>query len=167
SSATLPPLVLAQVRTVMHIQSFESYHINRGMDCPNTCEVRHLNGARSDLESLKFILPHKYGGQADADIFKRTMIFRDDIGVLMAANRRMKAELPAEQQKQVGIYHSKRITVLHSFREGKIDVPLMTEAAGMVSSLHHSQYTRVVTILDIEWVVQFLVPQILSIWMQR
>jgi hypothetical protein len=63
------------------------------------------------------------------------MLFRDDIEVLMAASRRMKAQLPAEQQKQAGIYHSKRVTVLRSFREGEIDVLLMTEAAGMVSTV--------------------------------
>ena len=35
TSATLPPLVLAQVRTTVHMQVETSYHVNLGMDRPN------------------------------------------------------------------------------------------------------------------------------------
>ncbi|KIK06058.1 hypothetical protein K443DRAFT_130111 [Laccaria amethystina LaAM-08-1] len=61
TSATLPPLVLAEVWKTMHIQSDNSYHINLGTDRPNIAWfVRLMKGGKTDFESLDFLVASGY-----------------------------------------------------------------------------------------------------------
>ncbi|KAJ7234563.1 P-loop containing nucleoside triphosphate hydrolase protein [Mycena rebaudengoi] len=148
ASATLPPAVLAQVRQTMHIRADYSYHVNLGTDRPNIAWVcRKMNGAKSDLESLDFVVPPKAANDPDF-ILKLTM-------------RPFRARLPPEMRHQIAAYNAKRTPaakrrVLDEFRRGKIKILLTTEAAGMGCDMPY-----------IEQVVQFMVPKSLSIWTQR
>ncbi|KAH7917208.1 P-loop containing nucleoside triphosphate hydrolase protein [Leucogyrophana mollusca] len=162
TSATLPPPVLAQVRSVVHIQPSTSYHVNLGTDRPNIAwEVRHMKAGKSDLSSLSFLLPQSRGGEGTENGFKQTLVFGDDINVLMSACRWLRENSPAELRDKIAVYHSRRTArakkiVLEGFRNATINILFTTEAAGMGCDMPH-----------IEQVVQFMVPASLSIWMQR
>ncbi|KAJ7274777.1 P-loop containing nucleoside triphosphate hydrolase protein [Mycena rebaudengoi] len=161
ASATLPPAVLAQVRQTMHIRAEYSYHVNLGTDRPNIAWVcRKMNGAKSDLESLDFVVPPEAANDPDF-VLKLTMVFFDDINLSLDALKYLRARLPPEMRDQIAAYNAKRTPaakrrVLNDFRNGKIKILLTTEAAGMGCDMPY-----------IELVVQFMVPKSLSIWMQR
>lgn len=137
TSATLPPLVLAQVRTTVHMQSETSYHVNLGTDRPNIAWfVRRMTGGKSNLEALAFLIPHA----TDEEILElvQTMVFFDDINVALEALKWIRKRLPPHLRDQVAVFHSRRSKrakrqILKEFREGKIKILLTTEAAGMVS----------------------------------
>ena len=74
-SATMPPSVLSEVCSMMHIDMAKAYHLNLGVDRPNiTWEMRHMKAGKSDLDALQFILPQSCGGEGDKDTFKQTCI---------------------------------------------------------------------------------------------
>ena len=97
TSATLPPLVLAQVRTTVHIQTSNSYHVNMGIDWPNIAwECRQMKGTMSDLKSLHFVLLKSCGGEGkDADLLQ-TLVFGDDINELMVATKWLQCNVPED-----------------------------------------------------------------------
>lgn len=58
ASATLPPLVLAEVRKSVHMSSDTSYHVNLGTDRPNIAWfVHYMKAAKSDLKAFNFLAP--------------------------------------------------------------------------------------------------------------
>jgi hypothetical protein len=84
TSATLPPLVLAQVHTTVHMQVDTSYHVNLGTDQPNIAWfVRWMTGAKKDFESLAFLIPDATEDELTKLI--QTMVFFDDINVALEA----------------------------------------------------------------------------------
>lgn len=143
TSATLPPAVLAQVRAAMHIDPLTSYHVNLGIDRPNIAwEVRHMKAGKSDLESLSFLLPTS-SGEGETR-FKQTMVFGDDIAILMSACRWLREKCPVELHGQIAVYHSRRTIraksiLLERFKKGEIKVLFTTEAAGMVSRSNNNK----------------------------
>ncbi|EDR03485.1 uncharacterized protein LACBIDRAFT_307223 [Laccaria bicolor S238N-H82] len=73
--ATLPPLVLAEVWKIMHIQSDNSYHINLGTDRPNiTWFVQLMKGGKTNFESLDFLVPSGGSGDDNIDLIQ-SMVF--------------------------------------------------------------------------------------------
>lgn len=140
TSATLPPLVLAQVRTTMHMQTSTLYHVDVGIDRPNiTWESRRMKGAMSDLESLRFLLPKSCGGEGQEGELPQSLVFGDNINDLMTCAKFLRTEAPEHLRSRIVCYHSHRTArtkrlVLRLYREGIIKILLMTEAAGMVSS---------------------------------
>lgn len=147
TSATLPPLVLAQVRTTVHIQTSTSYHVNVGIDRPNIAwECRRMKGAISDLESLRFLLPKSCGGQGKENELTQSLVFGDNINELMACAKFLRTEAAEHFRSQIACYHSYRTArtkrlVLRLYREGIIKVLFTTEAAGMVSSFYNDNHT--------------------------
>jgi superfamily II DNA/RNA helicase len=123
----------------MHIRADYSYHVNLGTDRPNIAWVcRKMNGAKSDLESLDFVVPPEAANDPDF-VLKLTMIFFDDINLSLEALKYLRARLPPEMRNQIAAYNAKRTPrakrrVLDEFRRGKIKILLTTEAAGMVRS---------------------------------
>ncbi|KAK7018291.1 P-loop containing nucleoside triphosphate hydrolase protein, partial [Favolaschia claudopus] len=161
ASATLPPLVLAEVRKSLHFSTDTSYHVNLGNDRPNIAWfVQHMNGAKSDLDALNFIVPPHDSEDVDIPI-EQSMVFIDDINLGMEALEHVRDLLPPRMRGAVALYHSRRSKrskriIMEKFRAGEIKILLTTEAAGMGCDLSH-----------IQLVVQFMVPDSLSIWMQR
>lgn len=160
TSATLPPLVLAQVHATVHMQAETSYHVNLGMDRPNIAWfIRRMAGAKKDFESLAFLIPHATdNGLAE---LVQTMVFFDDINVALEALKWIRNQLPPHLRGQVAVYNSRRSKctkdrVLQDYRRSRIKILFTTEAAGMGCDLPH-----------VEQVVQFMVPKSMSIWMQR
>jgi superfamily II DNA helicase RecQ len=137
TSATLQPLVLAQVRSSLHINPLESYHLNIGTDRPNIAYfTHHMKAGKSDLDALNFVLR---ADLAKDEITKlvQTMVFFDDINVGLDALKHLRARLPPHLRGQIAMYNSRRSSkskrrIMKEFREGKIKILLTTEAAGMV-----------------------------------
>ncbi|KAJ7676762.1 P-loop containing nucleoside triphosphate hydrolase protein, partial [Mycena polygramma] len=161
ASATLPPLVLAEVRKSMYMSTETSYHVNLGTDRPNIAWfVQHMKGAKSALESLGFLVP-PHASEDELVELVQTMVFFDDINLAMEALEYLRDLLPPSARGSIALYHSRRSKrskriVMEKFRNGEIKILLATEAAGMGCDISH-----------IEQVVQFMVPSSLSIWMQR
>ncbi|KAJ7785523.1 P-loop containing nucleoside triphosphate hydrolase protein [Mycena olivaceomarginata] len=161
ASATLPPLVLAEVRKSLHISTDTAYHVNLGTDRPNIAWfVHHMKGAKSDLEALEFLIRTR--GSEDAIIeLVQSMVFFDDINLAMEALEHLRDLLPPHLRGSIALYHSRRSKrskqiIMDKFRKGEIKILLATEAAGMGCDIPH-----------VEQVVQFMVPSSFSIWMQR
>ncbi|KAF7334751.1 P-loop containing nucleoside triphosphate hydrolase protein [Mycena sanguinolenta] len=149
ASATLPPLVLAQVRQSLHISPDTSYHVNLGTDRPNIAWfMRLMKGAKSDLEALDFLISAHDSEDAIIELLQ-TMVFFDDINLAMDALEHLRDRLPPRLRGAQTVQMDK-------FRKGEIKILLTTEAAGMGCDIPH-----------VEQVVQFMVPASLSIWMQR
>ncbi|KAJ7159876.1 P-loop containing nucleoside triphosphate hydrolase protein, partial [Mycena crocata] len=161
ASATLPPLVLAEVRKSLHVSADASYHVNLGMDRVNIAWfVQLMNAAKTDLEALDFLCPD-HVSEDDLVVLMQTMVFFDDINLAMDALEHLRDRLPRQNRGQIAIYHSRRSKrskriIMEKFRNGEIKILLTTEAAGMGCDIPH-----------VEQVVQFMVPSSLSIWMQR
>ncbi|KAK6969037.1 P-loop containing nucleoside triphosphate hydrolase protein [Favolaschia claudopus] len=161
ASATLPPLVLEEVRKSLHIFPESSYHVNLGTDRPNIAWfVQHMKGAKSDLDALNFLVDAQ--GSEDAIIeLIQSMVFFDDINLAMDALEHLRDLLPRHMRGAIALYHSRRSKrskhiIMEKFRKGEIKILLATEAAGMGCDIPY-----------VEQVVQFMVPTSLSIWMQR
>ncbi|KIK04517.1 hypothetical protein K443DRAFT_93022 [Laccaria amethystina LaAM-08-1] len=108
TSATLSPLVLAEVRKVMHIQSDNSYHVNLGTDRPNIAWfVRLMKGRKSDFKSLDFLVTPESSDDENIDLVQ-SMVFFDDINVAMGAMKWMRSRLPSHLWGQIAVYHSRR-----------------------------------------------------------
>ena len=176
TSATLPPVVLAQVQKILHMDSQSTFYVNQGTDRPNiTWFVRRMKAAKSDLQSLSFLLPLDENGVLRP--LKQTLVFFDNIRVSLDALKWFHEQLPVSMQDFVATYNSQRSTnskciILKDFQDGKVKILLTTEAAGMVSATrfdlqHDVTYWQGCDMPHIEQVVQFLVPSSLSIWMQR
>ncbi|KAI0708349.1 P-loop containing nucleoside triphosphate hydrolase protein [Earliella scabrosa] len=159
TSATMPPNALAQARRTLHIHAEDSFHLNLGNDRPNiSWEVHRMTAGKSDLESLKCLLPD---GAEERTTLPRALVFFDDIMVSMRARRWLLERLPGHLKGRVKGYHSRQGSVgkeltWELFRRGQIDVLFTTEAAGMGCDIP-----------DIELVVQFMAPSSLSTWFQR
>lgn len=138
TSATLPPTILAQVEKTLLMDLAFTFHVNRGTDRPNiTWFIRRMTGAKSDLESLSFIISFDEDGNVLP--FRQTLIFFDDIKLSLQALRWFQDHIPECLHSQIAAYSSRRSSnskkiVLRDFQQGKIKILLTTEAAGMVSS---------------------------------
>ncbi|KAJ3848712.1 P-loop containing nucleoside triphosphate hydrolase protein [Lentinula lateritia] len=109
-SATLPPLVLAQVR----------------------------RAGKSDLDALNFILHADFSIDEITGLIQ-TMVFFDDISLALSALHHLWALLPSHLQGQIAMYHShqssrSKCRIMKEFKDGKIKILLTTEAAGMMLS---------------------------------
>ncbi|KAF8239911.1 hypothetical protein L208DRAFT_1560243, partial [Tricholoma matsutake] len=103
---TLPPLVLAQVHATVHMQADTSYHVNLGTDRPNIAWfVKRMAGAKNDFESLSFLIPDA----TDEELMElvQTMVFFDDINVVLEVLKWIRSRLPPHLQDQVAVYNSR------------------------------------------------------------
>ncbi|KAI0639716.1 P-loop containing nucleoside triphosphate hydrolase protein [Trametes polyzona] len=159
TSATLPPLVLAEAMKILRVQPEKVFLLNLGNDRRNiTWEVRSMAGGKTDYEALAFLIP---GEEEDLSRLPKTMVFFDDILVLMKARRWLLSKLPRALHARVKEYHSRwselaKLLVMEGFVHGTIDIVFATEAAGMGCD-----------IADITLVVQFMAPESLPVWIQR
>ncbi|EIW55821.1 P-loop containing nucleoside triphosphate hydrolase protein [Trametes versicolor FP-101664 SS1] len=159
-SATMKPSALALARKTLHILPNRSFHLNIGNDRPNiTWEVRYMTAGKSNLDVLGFLLPANVATLAKLPM--RRMLFFDDINVSMNACRWLIERLPPILQSRVKVYNARRCTlakdlVMQDFRQGKLDILLTTEAAGMGCDIP-----------DVVESIQFMAPESLSVWMQR
>ncbi|KAM5534910.1 hypothetical protein V8D89_011465, partial [Ganoderma adspersum] len=135
TSATMPPHVLKLAQDTMNISPSQSFHLNLRNDRHNiTWKVRYMKAGHPELDELDFLLPTS----PDALSLTRMMVFFDDISLSMKAHHWFKAHLPDRLYLRVRCFNARRgeqskKLVLQEFQDGKIDILLATEAAGMVS----------------------------------
>lgn len=177
TSATLAPDVLADVRKSVHIEPSQTFHVNLGNDRHNiTWHVRRMDGNKSNVEALEFLLPE----DRSAKRLERGLVFFDSIDVAMDAWRWFTSQLSPEAAARVGLYHARRGSdskdfAYEEFCKGNLDILFCTEAAGMVRTfVAYSKFcisltarTQGCDMPDVSFVVQYLVPGSLSIWLQR
>ncbi|KAF4586198.1 hypothetical protein EYR38_010472 [Pleurotus pulmonarius] len=94
---------------------------------------KQMGGGKKDLKALDFLIPP---GVSFPVSLPHSFVFFDEINVAIDALEHLRNQLPSEDRGLIHVYHSRRslrakVKVLASFREGKIDVLLSTEAAGM------------------------------------
>lgn len=134
-SATMPPLVLEEVRMKLHFEWRTTFLLNLGNNRPNiTLLVRKMNGAASDLKSLDFAV--------DEESVTRTMIFFNERLLAQSGSEHLRNIMPTVQRGRVDFDHAGRSQrseqiVMKAYRSGIINVLCATEAFGMVrASLH-------------------------------
>ncbi|KAH9916715.1 P-loop containing nucleoside triphosphate hydrolase protein [Epithele typhae] len=160
TSATLTPTSLEKTRRALHIREDRSFHLNLGNDRPNIAwEVRKMNAAKSDLESLDFVLGSEPLDEVER--FRRSIIFFDDVMLSLQAVQRLRDKVPKHLKSRICAYNSQRgpvskRLVFKLFQRGDIDILIATEAAGMGFDA-----------ADIWLVIQFMVPSSLEVWLQR
>ncbi|KAJ7863953.1 hypothetical protein B0H14DRAFT_2574606 [Mycena olivaceomarginata] len=128
--------VLAAVHKSVDMNPEMSYLVNLGTDRPNIAWfVHHMKAAKADLEALKFILPQRIS-EDEPVVLTQSMLFIDDISLLMDALKHLCDRLPPRYHSQIAVYHSKRSKrlkriIMEKFRSGEIKILLTTEATGM------------------------------------
>lgn len=137
TSATLTPQDLTTIRKCVLMQQGSMFHLNLGNDRPNIFwKVQHMDGGKSDLQALSFLLPDK-DTPVKSQTLERGLVFFDDIFLSMMARRWFQEHLPQHLRNRVQCYNSRRgeqskFRVLTEFDCGNVDILFATEAAGMV-----------------------------------
>ncbi|EMD39694.1 hypothetical protein CERSUDRAFT_121909 [Gelatoporia subvermispora B] len=157
TSATLSPLMLYEVRTLLSFNSSQLFYINLGNDRANiTPLVSHILGAANDLSALNFAIDEAAAGLP----LERTLIFVNHRRLAYEACEHLRERLPPHLRDQVEFLYLLRSTrakrmVMKNFRTGKIKILCVTEAAGMQLDVG-----------DVVRVIQFRIPQSLSVLYQ-
>ena len=134
TSATLPPLVLAEIQSKLHFTEDETYIVNLGNDRPNITPILcQMRGAAGDLGSLDFLLDEALTGST----LKRTIVFFNARDLTLKAWHHLRQQLPVHMQDEVNFIHAGRNRrairkVLKDLRSCKVNILCATEAAGMV-----------------------------------
>ncbi|KAH7910891.1 P-loop containing nucleoside triphosphate hydrolase protein [Hygrophoropsis aurantiaca] len=157
TSATMCPLVLAEIRKKLHINPATSFHLNLGNDRPNITQEARTIPNTTDFASLNFITKDV----RTADDMPRTLVFVNTVMDTQLGWRHMLDILPVSLHHHVDFLHSRRTPrskteVLDQFRKGILKILFVTEIGGMG-----------LDIPDIELVVQFGIPSSLTVWLQR
>lgn len=134
ASATLPPLVLAEVQLNLGFSMDNTFLVNLGNDRTNiTPLLCRMRGAAKDLSALDFVVDEARVGKD----LKRTLAFFNTRMTAFKAYKHLQALLPEHMRDQIDYLHAgrSRATIDHvmkRFKEGKIRILCATEAAGMV-----------------------------------
>ncbi|EGN91945.1 hypothetical protein SERLA73DRAFT_15610, partial [Serpula lacrymans var. lacrymans S7.3] len=156
-SATMSPAVLAKVQKTLHISASKSFHLNLGNDQPNVMQELCIIAGSADYSALDFIVKD---AQAANEI-PRALIFVNTVSQSQAGFWRLHKIVSDQLKSQISYLNARhsprtRKTVLRDFCEGKIRVMFVTKIGGMG-----------LDIPDVELVIQFGVPSLLSVWLQR
>jgi superfamily II DNA helicase RecQ len=134
TSATLPPIVLREVRSKLAIDTDTSFYLNLGNDRANIAmSVQQINGT-DDYDALRPLLIDNVNKVED---MTKTIVFRDQVNATQITCRRVRQMLPKHLRKYVDYVHAHQTVrakarVMRRFRQGKIMILIATEAAGMV-----------------------------------
>jgi len=134
TSATLPPLVLADVQDKLGFSADNTLMVNLGNDRLNITPILcPMHGAARDLAALDFLVDEALRG----DPLKRTIVFFNNKDLTAGGCEHLRELLPDNIQDQVDFLHAWRDPtakrkVMKDFRSGKIKILCATEAAGMV-----------------------------------
>lgn len=177
-SASMPPLVLADIRRSVNVDTDTSFYLNMGNDRPNiTHEVRRMAGKARDLASLDCVIESMHRG-ARAE---KTIVFTNSRMAAQEIWRYFCKSINEIFHCRIAFIHAgqtsqKRKRTMGDFRCGLVDVLVATEVAGMVRSVHFLHWaaftiatavSQGLDIPDIKLVVQCMVTTDLSIWIQR
>ena len=134
TSATLPPLVLSEIRNTLEVRSGHSFDLNLGNDRSNIMPiVWPMKAAKEDLGSLNFIVVGR-------EILPRAIIYVNEKELARKACEHLRKLVTPENRSQIDFVHSGRSpgpqkAVLKRFQEGEVNVLCATEVVGMVNIL--------------------------------
>ena len=134
TSATMTPLILSEVREVLHINPLESFHLNLGNDRPNIySEVRIIPNSTS-YSAFDFL----FDGATQADDIPRSLIFVNRVVDSQHGWQWSYKRLPPELRRCVGFLNARRSERAKSleldlFMRGERRALWVTEIGGMVS----------------------------------
>jgi superfamily II DNA helicase RecQ len=164
ASATLPSLVLEDVRKSLQLRGDKTCRIMRSNDRPNLyLMVRTLEHAANSYKDLDFLLAEKPGEHRPAPF----VVFFNSIREAEDAANHLRSQLPIDLQNKVVWFHSHmsskhREETLEAFRRGEIWGLCVTDAFGMVGSLAvilktgiNTAYLQGVDLRGIEIIVQW------------
>jgi superfamily II DNA helicase RecQ len=137
-SATMEPLVLAEVRKILHIDADDSFHLNLGNRRDNIkYEVYKIPKDMLDVSQLELVIPKEI---TDKSSLPKTMIFFDSIDEMLEACEWLRTRCPEVDRSTFAAFHAKMSAQYKTRTLGRFEtasdlrVMLATEAAGMVSS---------------------------------
>ncbi|KAH9062321.1 hypothetical protein EDB87DRAFT_1821314 [Lactarius vividus] len=105
TSATLTPQDITAIQNCVLMRQESTLHLNLGNIF---WKVLHMEGGKSDLEALSFLLPDK-DAPVNTQKLERGLIFFDDIFLSMTARRWFQEHLPQHLQDRVRCYNSWRV----------------------------------------------------------
>lgn len=137
-SATLPPVVMRDVRRLLRIRS-NPYEEIMSNDRPNvSLMVRRINYPLNSFWDLSFLVPNGWTPeQPKPPLF---LFFFDSISVLQDAVEFLRSRLPPEHRHLILPFHSRmseehRLQTIALMKEGKILGVCASEGFGLVSVL--------------------------------
>lgn len=136
ASATLPPVVMRDVRRLLHIRP-NPYEEIMSNDRPNvSLMVRRINYPLNSYWDLSFLVP--YGWTPDQPKPPLFLFFFDSIDILQEAVEFLRSRLPPEYRHLVLPFHSQmseehRLQTIALMKEGKILGACASEGFGLVS----------------------------------
>ncbi|THH28870.1 hypothetical protein EUX98_g5330 [Antrodiella citrinella] len=158
-SATLNPDTLKQCEDSLIIEHDKAFYVNLGNDRQNIrIEVHYMN-SKHDYEALGALL--KLDSIVNVSDMPKTIIFTDDRRKAEDIWRWICIQIPSHLQDQVAFLHSLRpesgkTNTMERFTDGSLRFLVATEAVGMGADIP-----------DIERIIQFGAPRLLTIWIQR
>ncbi|KAF9791032.1 P-loop containing nucleoside triphosphate hydrolase protein, partial [Thelephora terrestris] len=155
TSATLPPASFTEICQLLEISTSSAFHLNLGNDRSNLMPILWpMKGAAKDLNSLNFIV----SGKGD---LPRVVVYVNKKDLARIGCEHLRAKVAPDQRDQIDFLHASRSKwpqkrILELFQKGDINILFATEVVGMGTDLK-----------NVTLVVQFMVPDTLSVWMQR
>lgn len=131
TSATLPPLVLSEIRNTLEIHDGQSFDLNLGNDRTNIMPIIWpMKAAKEDLDSLNFVVVGK-------ESLPRAIIYINEKELARKVCEHLRKLVTPEKRSQIDFIHSGRSpgpqwAVLKHFQEGGVSVLCATEVVGMV-----------------------------------
>lgn len=134
-SATVPPHVLADIKSKLHIRPYRLAKIMRSNDRPNiNLIVEEMKFPRKTMHDLTRILDLRA-----EEVPEKFMLFTNSRSSAESACNRLWADMPVHLHKKIIWFHSGmtiefRIDAMEKLRKGEIWGICCTDAAGMVRS---------------------------------
>ena len=175
ASATLPQDALSETRRTLGIRAESSFFMNRGNYRSNLHYSAFQMRSQTDFEALKRFFSKCI--QFACDI-AQTVIFTDNRMRTQEIGAYVRSLLPPELHGAVAFINAlmsaetKRY-IMDLFHKGIIRVLIATDAVGMVSHGLNQQTVQTNLLIqgcdipNIKRVIQFGVPESLSVWIQR
>ena len=143
ASATMPPLILEDIRGILHLQSHTIEYVRLSNDRPNihlmVTEMQHSFSSKQDLDRfIKFDHANPPGDTPSCP--PKFMIFTNKRKEAENVAKKFWRDLPEELHYMVVWFHSGMSTqykeeTMEKLRKGEIWGIVCTDAAGMVCSL--------------------------------
>ncbi|KAI0038956.1 P-loop containing nucleoside triphosphate hydrolase protein, partial [Auriscalpium vulgare] len=149
ASATLPSLVLKDVKDTLQIREDKHVLIHRSNDRPNVAlSVRKIQRALNSFEDLAFVLPDEVEvGPRNAP--PKFLIFFDDISESVRAAKFLRRRLPAEYRNKIKWFNA---DMTDAYREEQLDALRNGSIWGLCCT---DSFGMGVDLPDVELVIQW------------
>ena len=136
TSATLPPLALAEVCSQMNVNCEDAYFLNLGNCCSNiSYEVHHMDSSK-DYSAIHTLLPDPNEIVTPADL-PHSIIFTNSVNNTQIICHDLCRRYGPQFHKHIDFLHAHctwkaKQHVMRNFCKRRVQILIATEAAGMV-----------------------------------